>query len=36
LRGMQERLKQIKGNVMFSINDDGFATDIRIPVNTHD
>ncbi len=36
LRGMQERLKQIKGNVNFSINETGFATDIRIPVNTHD
>jgi signal transduction histidine kinase len=36
LKGMQERLKQINGNVIFSMNEHGFATDIKVPVNIND
>jgi signal transduction histidine kinase len=36
LKGMQERLKQIKGSVVFTLNNAAFITDIKVPVLEHD
>jgi signal transduction histidine kinase len=36
LKGMQERIKQLQGEVSFTLNNTAFVTDIKVPVRDHD
>ena len=36
LKGMQERIKQLQGEVAFTLNNTAFITDIKVPVRDHD
>jgi len=36
LKGIQERIKQLQGEVTFTINDTAFITDVKVPVRDHD
>ncbi len=36
LKGIQERLKQVQGEVSFTLSSSAFITDIKVPVRDHD
>ncbi len=36
LKGIQERLKQVQGEVSFTLGSSAFITDIKVPVRDHD